>query len=246
MTTELAVPKGHGLVRIAHNLRVHVPATLWQSEAATDFWVLALSADPVTASGATNLSGLDSYGWVTNNLSIIAADGGTFLDPTDVATTAIDFGATGDRLQSPYMFGDYSHGLLAGQILGHLPTRLIVEVYAAFTTHSSDENRTGFGLVKATGSGATAADQVAWIYTDNTNFQLRSSADSDAGDTDDGDFHQFRIVVSKGTTDAVEWFIDGTSQGTMDLEIDKCPWAFACHTLTNNRISLAWAHLWYE
>jgi len=247
MATELSVPKGHGLVRVAHNLRHHVPAHRWQSEAGTDFWYVVNHADPLTASGATNLSGLDSFGWTATTLSLSSATGGDFLSSATVGTpTATVFGADTDLLQSPTIFGDYSHGLMAGQILGHYPTRLALEVYAAFTTHSANETRTGFGLTEAGGTSGTAADAMAWIHTDATNFTIRSGADSDAGAADDANYHQFKIVVKVGTTDAIEWFIDGTSQGTMDNQAALWPCSFGAYASTTNRLALAWAHLWYE
>jgi len=247
MTTELSLPRGHGVVRVGHNLRHHVPASRWQSEPGTDFWLFAGNADPLTASGATNLSGLDSFGWTTTTLSLTAATGGDFLSSATVGTPAsISLGADTDLLQSPLIFGDYSHGLLAGQILGHYPTRLIIEVYAAFLTHSANETRSGFGLTEAGGTSGTANDAMAWIHTDGTNFTIRSGADSDVGALDDALYHLFRIVVKPGTTDAIEWFIDGVSQGTMDNQAALWPCSFGAYTSTTNRLALCWAHLWYE
>ena|SRR3990167_505554 len=249
MTTELSVPKGHGLVRVAHNLRHHVPAHLWQSEAGTDFWLIVRNADPITASGATNLSGLDSFGWTTTTLSLTAGTGGDFLSSATVGTpTGISLGADTDLLQSPFIFGDYSNGLLAGKILGHYPTRLSVEVFAAFPTATANETRTGFGLVEAGGTAGTDNDAMAWIHDNGTNFVLRSAADSDAGaaDLNDGLYRLFKIVVSVGTTDKIEWFIDGTSQGTMDNQAALWPCSFGAYASTTNRIALAWAHIWYE
>src|SRR3990167_78067 len=247
MATELSVPKGHGLVRVAHNLRRHVAADRWQSEPGTDYWVIAQHDDALTASGATNISGLDSYGWTTTTLVVSTMTGGDFLDSTDVGTpNAVVFGADTDLLQSPTIFGDYSHGLMAGQFLGYYPTRLVVEVYAAFTTHSANETRTGFGLTEAGGTSGTAADAMAWIHTDGTSFTLRSAADSDAGSADNATFHQFRIVCTVGQTDAIEWFIDGTSQGKMDVQAALWPCSFGAYSSTTNRISLAWCHIYYE
>jgi hypothetical protein len=157
------------------------------------------------------------------------------------------FGANTDLLQSPTIFGDYSHGLQAGQILGHLPTRLICEVYAAFTTTSGSETRSGFGLTEAGGTSGVADDAMAWIHVpDASNFGARSGVDSDAGSTVDSNYHQFRIVIKIGTTDKIEWFIDGTSQGTFDNQANLWPCSFGAYSSTTNRIALAWAHFWYE
>ncbi len=244
MVTELAVPKGHGLVRVAHNLRHHVvKAQDWNRSAGTDFWLLS----EAEYAGAASDDLITNFGWTTTSIALASPTGGDFLASADVGTpNSLLFGADNDLLQSPTIFGDYAHGLMAGQILGHLPTRLIVEVYAAFTTNSANETRTGFGLTEAGGTSGTANDAMAWIHTDGSNFTIRSAADSDAGDTDDANFHQFRIVVSTGTADAIEWFIDGTSQGTMDSQEDLWPCSFGGFSSTTNRISLAFAHIWYE
>ena len=244
MTTELSIPKGHGLVRVAHNLRQHIlKGQDWNRSAGTDFWLLS----EAEYAGAAGDDLITNFGWTTTTIALASPTGGDFLSSDGVGTpNSLLFGDDTDLLQSPTIFGDYTHGLMAGQILGHFPTRLIVEVYAAFTTHSSNETRTGFGLTEAGGTSGVADDALAWIHTDGSNFTIRSAADSDAGDADDASFHQFRIVVSTGTTDAIEWFIDGTSQGTMDLQENLAPFSFGAYSSTNNRISLAFCHIWYE
>lgn len=238
MSTELSVPKGHGLVRVAHNLRHHVPAHLWQSEAGTDYWIVAGNQDMFTASGATNISGLDSYGWVTTSLdahtNTTTAD---FMSSADDTPPHILANASGDALSSPFIFGNYSHALLAGQILGHLPTKLTAEFYAAFTVASADETGTYMGFHS---SGKSMS-----IYSDATNFLLSSSGTEDAGIAVDNAYHQWRIVVDSSTS-LCEWFVDGTSQGSIAVEADAWPMAFECVASTTNRFALSWAHIWYE
>ncbi|KKK48953.1 hypothetical protein LCGC14_3139960, partial [marine sediment metagenome] len=91
------------------------------------------------------------------------------------------------------------------------------------------------------------ADELAWIYTDGTNFTIRSDADSDAGAADDTDWHVWKITVKIGSaTDAVEWFIDGTSQGKMDRKTDEWPVSFGMYAHTTNRPGLAWLHFSYS
>lgn len=249
MATELSVPKGHGLVRVAHNLRVDVPPHLWQSMAGTDFWLVGGGADVMAVGAADVAGGLSGFGWTTTTLSLTAATGGDFLSSATIGTPAsISLGADTDLLQSPTIFGDYTHGLLAGQILGHYPTRLICEVYAAFLTNSAEETRTGFGIIEAGGTAGTDASAMAWIHDLGTTnvFSIRSGADSDNGSADNATYHQWRIVVKVGTTDAIEWFIDGVSQGTMDNQAALWPCSFGAYASTTNRIALAWAHIWYE
>lgn len=244
MVAELSIPKGHGIVRVAHNLREHIyKAQEWNRSAGTDFWLLS---EPEYAGGTHN-DLITDFGWTTTAIAMASPTGGSFLDSTDVGTpNSFLFGADNDLLQSPTIFGDYAHGLMAGQFLGKVPTRLIVEVYAAFTTNSSSETRSGFGLTEAGGTSGTANDAMAWIHSDSNNFVIRQPNDSDSGSSVDTDFHQFRIVVSTGTTDAIEWFIDDASQGTMDSQANLWPCSFGGFSSTDNRISMAWAHLWYE
>ncbi len=249
MTTELSIPKGHGLVRVAHNLREHVPAYLWQAVAGTDFWLVAQTVDLVTTAAAANPSGLSGWGWTTTNLTLGVGSAGDFLSSDGVGTPAgLIFGSDTDLLQSPPIFGDYLNGLLAGKILGRYPTKMIMEVYASFSTNSAEETRTGFGLVEAGGTAGTDDDAMVWIHDlGSTNvFSCRSAADSDNGSADNTDPHLFRVVISKGTTDAIEWFIDGVSQGTLDLQEDLWPCSFGAYSSTTNRLRLSFAHFWYE
>jgi len=230
---------------VGHNLRHHVTDPLhWATEPGTDFWLLAQNAEQLTAEGGVLI---ENAGWTTTTLAHSSPTGGDLLSSATVGTpNSFLLGADTDLLQSPTIFGDYAHGLQAGQFLGHYPTKLIVEVFAAFTTHSANETRTGFGLTEAGGTSGTAADAMAWIHTDGTSFTIRSAADSDAGSADNATFHQFRIVCTVGTTDAIEWFIDGTSQGKMDVQAALWPCSFGAYSSTTNRISLAWCHIYYE
>ena len=102
-------------------------------------------------------------------------------------------------------------------------------------------------LVENAGTSGVDNDAMAWIFTDGANFTLRSAADSDAGAADDALWHIFKIVVSAGgTSDTIEWFIDGTSQGTIDRQTDLWPCSFGMHALTTNRPGLGWVHIYYK
>lgn len=213
----------------------------WAVAAGTDFWLVP-SANGMLTSG--NGHELSDYGWTTTALALQNGSGGDFFSSADPgALGAILFGASGDLLLSPAVFGDYAHFYMASQLLGAAPTKLILEAIAAFTTNSANETTSGFGFIEDGGSPDVANDHLAFIFTDGTNFTLRSGAASDAGAVDDGNVHRFKIVITSAN---VEWFIDGTSQGTIALEADEFPVAFGAHVLTTNRLSLGIVHISYE
>ena len=248
MTTELSRPKGHGIVRVAHNLRVHAYRPQdWGAFPATDYW--ANWGDLTFADAAA--SDLVANGWLTSGFSQLASSGADFISGSPIADAGtiggLNFDAVSDYIISPFLFGDYAHALLAGQILGYLPTTLNMECYARFAS-GADEEETGFGFLEA-GVDANAlvkADLMAYITTDGTNFSLESGAAADAGAAEDTDPHQWKIKC-KGTT--AEWFIDGTSQGTIALQDDLWPVAWGAGTKASsgqNDPVINWLHIWYE
>ncbi|KKN06315.1 hypothetical protein LCGC14_1078420 [marine sediment metagenome] len=227
--------------------RVHViDPRLWSRALGTDYWA---SFGETSIDADTGGAKLDDFGWTTTTLTETVATGaGDFLssDTPGVPDHVLTDGS-GDLLQSPAIFGGYAHGRAVESMLGYAPTQLTLECYASFTVVTGTSNRSGFGLVEDAGTAGTAADELAWIYTDGTNFTIRSDADSDAGAADDVDWHLWKITVKIGSaTDAVEWFIDGTSQGTMDRKTDEWPVSFGMYAHTTNRPGLAWIHISYS
>ncbi len=89
---------------------------------------------------------------------------------------------------------------------------------------------------------------MALITSDGTDFSLEGSGDLDAGSTDNLNPHLFKITVGPGTTDAIEWFIDGVSQGTMDSQANLWPVAWGASTASAgaNDPVVSWVHIWYE
>ena len=244
MTTELSPPKGHGLVRVAHNLRVHAyhPHD-WAEAVATDYWA---NFGSVVGVPGNAIGDLDLYGWLTTGFSHTVGSAADFLSSSDVGTTGgINLDAVSDNIVSPFIFGDYANALLAGQILGHFPTSLNMECYARFAANN-DEEETGFGFVEAGAARPfVKAGLMALITSDGTNFSLEGAGAADAGDTDDTSAHQFKIRC-KGTT--AEWFIDGTSQGTIALQDDLWPVAWGASTKAATGATdpvVSWVHIWY-
>lgn len=229
---------GAGIVRVGHELRVHVGPHEWLSGPATDYWIFAGSVNPITASGATNNSGLDSYGWTTTSLiasNLVTAD---FLETADDIPPVWTGNASADELLSTFIFGSYSHALQAAQILGRLPTKIVCEFYAAFTTASNNDVNAHIGFNRAVGT------IIASIFSDGTNFVLRTTANI-AGAATDTLFHQWRIVVDSATG-LITWYIDGVLQpGSLAILADAWPSGFG-YICNSNIIALAWAHLWYD
>lgn len=247
LSSELSIPKGHGIVRVAHNLRMHVTdPRLWSRSVGTDYWArFGVGATAADTAGAL----LSDFGWTTTGLAETAATGAADFLSSDTPGVEdhILTNSSGDLLQTPSMFGAYLGAQAPASIMGRDPTRLTAEWLGSFTAVTGTSNRSGFGFVEDGGTAGTAADELAWIYTDGTNFTIRSDADSDAGAADDTDWHIWKIVVKTGSaTDAVEWFIDGTSQGTIDRKTDEWPVSFGMYAHTTNRPGIAWLHIFYE
>ncbi len=227
-----------------HKTRHHIwTPQEWGYSPGTDYWAFFGDSGLLGA----NAHQLSDYGWTTTALAFASPDGADFLSSDDVGTpNGLAFADANDLLQSPAIFGDYTHGRMVEEILGKFPTQFAIEIYAAFTTVTGTSNRSGFGLVEAGGTAGAAADELAWIYTDGTNFTIRSDTDSDVGAADDTSYHLWKIVVSSGSaTDAVEWFQDGTSQGTMDRKTDEWPASFGVFAHTTNRFVVNWVHAYY-
>lgn len=227
--------------------RVHVQNPReWTHAIGTDYWANWGAGSLV--GGATG-DELSAWGWTVT--SVVRADGGgaDFLSAADpAAPTRIALDGGGDLLQSEYLFGDYYHGHAAAASLGYEPTQMTLEVPGQFAVSANNETATGFGLVEAGGTATTADDALAMFTSNGTNFVMRSGADSDTGAAVDGSWHLWTVVLSQGTTDAIEWFIDGVSQGTIDLQEDVFPAAFAVcvQAAGANRPRIGTVHISYS
>lgn len=222
-------------------------ATLWDNSSGSDYF---MEPDAAQISGTGSAEDLSDVGWTTTSLSFTEGTGADFMSSADKGVPGhFVTNAAADLLQSPAVFGDYTHSQQAAHHLGFDPTTLTLEGWAAFSVHSANETATGLGFVINGGSIVTAGDAVAVIHTNGTNFTCRSSADSDAGATDDALWHLFKIVISTGSaTDAVEWFIDGTSQGTLDRRTDAYPVSVGWGVVAagTNRVLIGPARVFYR
>src|SRR3990167_2311936 len=110
--------------------RVHITRpSLWSRSSGTDFW-----ANPAVGfAGIAADELLTDYGWTLTSITLTAGSLADLLSSADVGTpniAALDAGS--DLLLGPSIFGDYGHGLAAGQFLGYMPTKLCFESYANF------------------------------------------------------------------------------------------------------------------
>lgn len=218
----------------------------WGIKLGTDYIWAPTSTTNLTQATGTPFTGLVDHGWVTTSVAFATSTGADFL-ATDAAWThnGVLMDASGDILRSPQIFGDYNHARAVQDILGYFPTSLNLDVGATWTVASADESQTAFGFLEAGGTASVANDHMASIYSNATTFLGRSAADSDAGAAVDNAYHVFGLRLTPGTTDKVQWFIDGVSQGTFDLQTDLFPVSFFAHALTTNRFNLGYIHIWY-
>ncbi len=224
-------------------------AVLWDDASGSDFFMEPDAAQIAGTGGAEDLS---DVGWTITGLGFVGpTKSADFLSLSGIGVPGhYEGNSAGDVMQSPAVFGDYPHGLQASHHLGKLPTSLSLEQWATWSVRSASETATCLGFCDADGSIIVAADAIAAIHSDGTNFVLRSTADSDVGALVDGDIHLFKIVVQLigSLTDAIEWFIDGVSQGTIDLLDNVWPAAVGCGNLSagTNRILIGGWHLDYR
>ena len=235
-------------------LRVHSTiGANWGIEMATDYWLVMNSGFDIAGAASTATGDeLPEVGWVATSLVNTAGSGGDF-GATDAtwAPNHLLTNASGDLLSSPNIFGSYDHMEFARQQLQQsiLPRRLVAEFFGSMTVHSADEPRSGWGFIEAGGSPATEADQLAFISSDGTNFQIGANAGTPInGAADDALWHKFKIVLNR-ITGLVTWQIDGTEQtmaSTLAITGDVFPAKFGFHALTTNRPALGPVHIYYD
>ena len=233
--------------------RVHVGPRDFDNGAATDYWInFSGVAGQVAAASATNPHGLSGWGFTTTSLVATPGTAGDLNVSSDFTPTHILTDASGDAFVTPRIFGGYDQFQRAADVLGYVPTSLILDVYAAFTVSSANETTSGFGMLAPATTDFAAAGSGGGITSNGTNFLLTSDNGSDAGSAVAATWRKWRIQygTSAGLT-TTEWFNDivapGTlaSQGTVTTELDIWPLAFKMIVATTNRIGLSWVHLWY-
>lgn len=218
----------------------------WDDDGGTDFHMWPSLAQ---ISGTGNREDLSDVGWTKANLAFVSGSGADFMTSVDPGIPEHFVCSPASALiQSPDIFGCFVHFRGAAHHLGYDPTTLTMEAWAQFVTALNDETATGFGFVVAGGSIITEADHVAVIRSDSSVFACRSNVDADAGAAIDTSWHLWKIICSLGTTDKIEWFIDGASQGTLDLREDMTPMSWGAGNVAggNNRLNVGPVHIYYR
>ncbi len=223
----------------------------WNRSGGTDFWANFGSESLTAAAGSSAL--ITDSGWTATSMVETAGAGADLIATADrTAPAHILTDAASDLIQSPAVFGDYVHAQIAAKILGYQPTKLCAEFAFNFTVGTGVETASAIGFVEAGGSIVTANDALATIFSDGTNFKLRSgAATGTAGPLVGAAWRIGKIVldntVAAGTA-MVTATIDGVAVPAIDCETDLFPVSFGMGIVAAgvNRIGLAWVHVWYE
>lgn len=241
--------------------RKHVRAgARWNHEIGTDYWLQPAPAlDQAGVASTATGDELAENGWVATSLVNTGGSGADFgagaLGTADKGTpNHFLTNASGDLLKSPVLFGSYDHMWGASRVAGmkSLPTDLVAEFWGAMTVHTADEPTSGWGFVEDGGTPATEADQLAWISSDGTNFQIGTNAGTPVnGAVDDALWHLFEIRIRRDADGVAKayWSIDGgADQAVAGLAItnDEFPVSFGFHALTTNRPALGLTHVYYD
>mgnify|MGYP001614712087 CR=1 FL=1 len=247
--------------------RQHVRAgSRWAHEIGTDFW-LRPSGGLDQAGAASTATGdeLAENGWVATSLVNTAGVGadfrggvftkgagktrdGSFVDAGTPSHFLTNLDA--DLLSSPALFGNADDMEAAAELAGqaNLPNILGVSFWGAMTVHTAAELDSGWGFIEDDGSPATAADAIAFIYTDGTNFALQANGSllGAVQKADDALWHKFRIELDfRGE---IVWWIDGALQqrNAVAITLDEFPAKFGFAAGTTNRPGLGLTHVYYD
>lgn len=242
--------------------RIHVrQGADWAGMMGTDYWMKPSSGiDQAGAASTATALELAEAGWVATSLVNTAGSGADFASSSDKGTpNHFLTDASADLLSSPAIFGSWEHMEAARVMLGRgsLPRYLIAEFMGAMTVATADEPRSGWGFIEDGGSPATEADQLAFISSDGTNFQIGANAGTPVNlVADDTSWHLFQIKLSR-LTGKVHVAIDGVTYlndsgnpvsgvtTTLAITADEAPYKFGFHALTTNRPGLGLTHVYY-
>ena len=247
------MPNGNWLSRSSYMplVRKHVMPSRWPFEPGTDFWLIP-GPDMNTAEDTGSQEQLPEWGWTSTSLVDTQGSAADFMASADKGDqNHILTNATGDLLQSPSIFGDYSHAWQAMRCAGmnSIPKKLVCEFWGSMSVHSANEPTSGWGLFEDGGSADTEADQLAFISSDSSNFQIARNGGTgileDTGLVDGADWNLFTIEVALGPS-LVYWYVNGALQGSIAITADEFPCFFGMHALTTNRPLLGVVHIYYS
>lgn len=187
-------------------------------------WATGFGSEFLCDFYATVFSSAAPTGWISNGIAINASGRtGDLNTSADLDPTYIRLDTAGDYLLSPPRFGGSDHFRAAELLLGSAPTKLCAEFTVRFPSGAGNYNAgDGVGFWKSSGAPGVS-DAMAVVRVDGSgNWQLYQGNDAatDAGSAAGTGFTRIRIDVGSSTT---EWFIDGTSQGTITTATDGWP-----------------------
>lgn len=246
MSTTRSQPIALSRGDLADLRRVHVTSPHeWGVKAGTDFWILAAGAGLLTASGQNLIT---DGGWTATSLAVADGSAADFMSASDKGTPGeITTNAAADLLESPSIFGDYSHAKQASMIMGEksLPRYLVMDAHCRFSVASADELTTNIGFFEDGGSIVVSAETMAAIYSNSVNFCIQANAVEGEGSTAvDNAYHWFRIVMDKQAGYSYG-YIDGTLISSVAITADEFPVGWGFGNGTTNRIQLNQAHIFY-
>ena len=241
--------------------RKHVRAgSRWAHEIGTDYWLHPTSGlDQAAAANTATGDELAENGWIATSLVNTVGSGADFGSSSDKGTpNHFLTNASGDLLESPRMFGNYSHMRAAADVAGMaaLPRFLIARFWGAMTVATADEPRSGWGFIEDAGAVETEAVQAAFISSDGTNFQIGANAGTPTNlQADDTSWHEFVIVMAVAEQRAYG-YVDptwrfgspplGAALNSVAITADEAPYGFGFHALTTNRPALGITRVYYE
>ncbi len=246
-------------------------ATRWNRTPALEYWMVPSLAAMGIGTFSDGLMAVASNGWV--NTGTVVGVAGTGADfpaaaeqyyySTVTAEMASDYGTpahfaldtSGDLLNSPALFGDPTHMAMASELAGMraLPNRIIMDTWSRFAVVITTSDTSGFGFVEAAGAASVANDAMGIIYSDGTNFLLRSAAATSAAlMAADTTAHRFRLVIDR-VNQLIYAYIDNmaTSKGSIAIQADLFPVSVGAGCLASTganfpqwgptRVRYAWA-----
>lgn len=181
-----------------------------------------------------DVTGSTMGGWTNVGTTVVQSGGtGDWLSSSDMDEAYIEIDAAGGHEYhiSPLRFGGAMWNRMIELLRGSAPTKLCVEFTAAFpNAASSYSDYEGVGFWSDNSAPASTAAVAVITKNGLGNWQLYSGVGATATDTGsaaDTNPHRFRIEVGTST---IEWFVDGTSQGTITRPNDCWPVGFGMST----------------
>lgn len=180
---------------------------------------------------------LTAYGWtVTGAPPYVLGSAADFASSSDKGTTGgVHLDTASDVIQSPPIFGSYSHMEAICQLIGavaangspNLPAYLECIFGARFSANNA-ETGTGIGFIEDGGSAAVANDHMAALFTDGTSWKIRSGAATSAAiATDSTNPFIAKIRVDRINNLAYGWVDDFSVAGqSIAIQADEWPVAF--------------------